>query len=79
MYKFLFFIMKVIWLIPKRNTFLLGKLISILLLTCIYIFILFPLNMIYKIKNKKRDSSSNSYYKIEEVLYDSNSFKDTFF
>ncbi len=71
--------MKVIWLIPKRNTFLLGKLISILLLTCIYIFILFPLNMIYKIKNKKRDSSSNSYYKIEEVLYDSNSFKDTFF
>jgi hypothetical protein len=79
MYRFLYYIMKVIWLIPKRNTFLLGKLISILLLTCIYIFILFPLNMIYKIKNKKRDSSSNSYYKIEEVLYDSNSFKDTFF
>ena len=71
--------MKVIWLIPKRNTFLLGKLISILLLTFIYIFILFPLNVIYKIKNKKRDSSSNSYYKIKEVLYDSNSFKDTFF
>lgn len=79
MYRFLYYIMKVIWLIPKRNTFLLGKLISILLLTFIYIFILFPLNVIYKIKNKKRDSSSNSYYKIEEVLYDSNSFKDTFF
>jgi hypothetical protein len=71
--------MKVIWLIPKRNTFILVKLISILLLTFIYIFIIFPLNVIYKIKNKKRDSSSNSYYKIEEVLYDSNSFKDTFF
>jgi hypothetical protein len=71
--------MKVIWLIPKRNTFILVKLISILLLTFIYIFIIFPLNVICKIKNKKRDSSSNSYYKIEEVLYDSNSFKDTFF
>ncbi len=71
--------MKVIWLIPKRNTFILVKLISILLLTFIYIFIIFPLNVIYKIKNKKRDSSSNSFYKIEEVLYDSNSFKDTFF
>ena len=76
MYNIIHIIINLIWSIPNRKTKRIIKIISMILIFLLYLIIITPLWIFYKIKILITQKNKNTYYKDNYNKFNKNSFYD---